>query len=120
MLKQKMGGRTINTVNATMSAALITAVSAILVGEITEYEEKATGGTVMATAPATGLNAKRFSVGKKDLNNQFVSAYVQLPHVKKSKSFNDIQTHVVGNFDSSYETATACEYCTLYYDRQEK
>lgn len=120
MLKQVMGGRTINTLNGQMSTALTTAVIALLVGEVTEYEEKASGGTVMATIPTTGLNAKRLSVGKKGLNNNFESAFISLPHVKSTKSFNDLKTHMVGNFDSSYETTTACEYCNLYYDKQNK
>lgn len=117
MIKQKIGGRNVNTVSASGSVADMTALGAILEGELTFYELKGEGGTT-ASAPAS-MNAKKFSVGKKYLSGQRKSASVSIPHVKLTKSFSHIQTAVVGQFDESYESSAKCDYSNLFYDRKE-
>lgn len=117
MIKQKIGGRNVNTVNASGSAADMTALGAILEGELTFYELKFEGGT-SAPVPAA-MNAKKFSVGKKYLSGQRKSASVSIPHVKPTKSFADIQAAVIGQFDESFESSTKCQYSNLFYDRKE-
>lgn len=117
MIRQKIGGRVVNTVTATGSDADVLALSSILEGELTTFDLKFEGGT---TAPApTALNAKKFSVGKKYLSGQRMSASISIPHVKTTKSFAEIQTAVIGQFDESYTTAGKCEYSNLFYDKKE-
>lgn len=120
MLKQIMNGKSLKTVNANMSDADQTKLIAILVGKTEIYELKSQGGTALTAIPDVGFNAKSFSVGSKDLNNQFQSAFVRLPHVKASKSIQDIHTAVVGAFDTSFTSAKKCEYVNEYYDGQNK
>lgn len=115
MIKQKIGGRTVNTVSASGSVADMTTLSGILEGELTLFELKFEGGT--SANPAV-LNAKKFSVGKKYLSGQRQSASVSIPHVKATKSFADIQLAVVGQFDESFESANKCEYSNLFYDKK--
>lgn len=116
MIRQKIGGRTVNTVMANGSADDMTALSSILEGELTTFELKFEGGTV-APAPAS-LNAKKFSVGKKYLSGQTKSASVNIPHVKDTKSFSEIQTAVIGQFDESFDSSVKCGYSNLFYDKK--
>lgn len=118
MIRQKIGGKSVNTVMATGSADDITSLTSLLEGELETFELKFEGGTV-ATAPVK-LNTKIFSVGKKTLGNQYKSAYVDIPHVKSGKTFNpDVTGAVKGQFDASYEEAVKCEYSNLIYDGME-
>lgn len=117
MLRQRIGGRTVNTVMANGSADDMLALSSILEGEITTFELKFEGGTP-APAP-TALNSKKFSVGKKYLSGQTKSASVQIPHVKATKSFTEIQTAVIGQFDENFVSSVKCVYSNLFYDRKE-
>ena len=117
MIRQKIGGRTVNTVIATGTTDDMTALASLMEGELETYEQKFEGGTT-APAPAS-LNTKKFSVGKKYLSGQRQSASVQIPHVKTSVSFAVIQTAVIGQFDESYDTTVKCEYSNLFYDRKE-
>lgn len=116
MIKQRIGGRNVNTVSASGSVADMTALGAILEGELTFYELKFEGGT--SANPAV-LNAKKFSVGKKYLSGQRKSASVSIPHVKATTSFSEIQTAVIGQFDESFDSSTKCDYSNLFYDRKE-
>lgn len=116
MIKQKIGGKNVNTVSASGSVADMTTLVAILEGESSLYEQKFEGGT---TANPSVLNAKKFSVGKKYLSGQRKSASVSLPHVKPTKSFADIQTAVIGQFDEGFDSSTKCEYSNLFYDKKE-
>ena len=117
MIRQKIGGRTVNTVIATGTADDMNALASLMEGELETYELKFEGGTT-APAPAS-LNAKHFSVGKKYLSGQRKSASVKIPHVKTSVSFAEIQTQVIGQFDESFESSVKCEYSNLLFDRKE-
>ena len=61
MIKQKINGKTVNTVMADGSVADITALSSILEGELTVWDKKFEGGVSANPSP---LYAKKFSVGK--------------------------------------------------------
>lgn len=117
MIRQRIGGKTVNTVNATGSEADMTALSAILEGELTTYDIKFEGGT--ASAMPAQMNGKRFSVGKKYLSGQTRSASVSIPHVKTTKTFNEVAVAVIGQFDEDFEGSAKCEYSNLFYDRKE-
>lgn len=117
MIKQRIGGKNVNTVNVVASEADLAGLSAILEGELTTYELKAEGGT--ATAVPAQMNGKKFSVGKRYLSGQTRSASVYIPHVKVSKTFSDLTTAVIGQFDEDFEGAAKCEYANLIYDRSE-
>lgn len=117
MIKQKIGGRTVNTVSATGSSADMTTLSAILEGELTIYESKFEGGTV-APSPSA-LNTKKFSVGKKSLTLGTQCAAVSIPHLKPTKNFDDMLPAIVGKFDESYKSSAKCVYANMFYDRKE-
>lgn len=117
MIRQRIGGTTVNTVNATGSEADITALSALLEGELVTYDLKFEGGT--ASAMPTSMNGKKFSVGKKYLSGQTRSASVYVPHIKVSKTFNEISVAVIGQFDEDFEGSAKCEYSNLIFDKQE-
>ncbi len=117
MIRQRIGGKAVNTVNATMSEADRLTLSGILEGELTSYDLKFEGG-VSAPQP-TQLNGKKFSVGKKYLSGQTRSSSVYIPHVKTSKTFNDVAVAVIGQFDEDFEGASKCEYANLIFDKQE-
>lgn len=115
MIKQKVGGKTVNTVNATMSDADRDAVIAILVGECEKFDLKFTGGTAIALPEK--LNTKKFTVARSDVTGTRVSAYVDVPHVKAGKTFNpDISTQVIGSFDASFDGSAKCESTNLLFD----
>lgn len=117
MIKQIMGGSTIKTINVTASDADITKLQSILVGKLEIYEKKGEGGTKLSAVPTGGYNAKSFSVGSKNIDGSYKSAFVRLPHVKSSKSWIDIHTAVVGAFDESVDSSGKCEYAKQYYDK---
>jgi hypothetical protein len=117
MIRQRIGGKSVNTVNVTGSAADITALTEILEGELTTFEQKFEGGTA-AALPAL-MNGKKFSVGKKYLSGQTRSASVYIPHVKASKSFSEIASAVIGQFDEDFEGTAKAEYSNLIFDRSE-
>lgn len=117
MIRQKIGGRTVNTVMASGTTADMLSLASLLEGEITTFDLKFEAGTV-APAPAS-LNTKKFSVGKKYLSGQTQSCSVQIPHVKTTQSFAEIQTAVIGQFDESFDSTIKCTYSNLFYDRKE-
>ena len=117
MIRQKIGGKTVNTVTAEGSSDDLLALSSLLEGELTTYELKFEGGT--ASASPVALNTKKFSVGKRYLSGQTKSASVQIPHVKTSVHFSEIQSAVIGQFDESFDSSVKCEYSNLFYDRKE-
>ncbi|MEA2110618.1 MAG: hypothetical protein U9P71_01085 [Campylobacterota bacterium] len=110
MIKQKINGRSVNTVSIVCSTADAATLSAILAGESTEWEVTAEGGT---TANAVTPNYLAFSVGKKGIGKSN-SASVRLPHIKITKTWSDVKTAVVGAFDQDFATAVKCEYCNLF------
>jgi len=116
MIKQKIGGRNVNTVSASGSVADMTTLGAILEGELSIYELKSEGGT---SANPSVLNAIKFSVGKRYLSRQNQSASVSIPHIKPTKFFPDIQTAVIGQFDESFKSSTKCDYSNLFYAKKE-
>lgn len=117
MIRQRIGGKVVNTVNAIGSADDINSLKSLLEGELTIYDLKFEGGTV-APAPAK-MNGKKFSVGKKYLSGQTHSASIYVPHVKASKVFSEISSAVIGAFDEDFVGSAKCEYANLIYDRSE-
>ncbi|HDX6330713.1 hypothetical protein [Campylobacter fetus] len=116
MLKQNING-VVKSINANGSAADVTALLGLMVGEITEYELKAEGGTEMLTIPST-LNNKVFIVGSKATSTQGrLSSMVTLQHVKPAKTFNEISADIKGKFNADYTTAIKCDYVTLKFDK---
>lgn len=117
MIRQKIGGRTVNTVIATGSADDMASLASLMEGELETYKLEFEGGTT-ASAP-TSLNTKKFSVGKKYLSGQRKSASIHIPHVKASVNFSEIQSSVIGQFDEAFDSDVKCEYSNLFFDRQE-
>ena len=117
MIRQKIGGRTVNTVIATGSADDMNAIATLMEGKLETYKLKFEGGTA-SPAPASHKK-KKFSVGKRYLSGQRKSASVQIPHVKTSVSFAKIQSSVIGQFDEAFDSNVKCEYSNLFFDRKE-
>ncbi|OCR98861.1 hypothetical protein A9K75_09580 [Campylobacter fetus subsp. testudinum] len=116
MLKQTIDGVT-KSINANGSSADVGALIGILVGEITEYDLKFQGGTEMPTMPSL-LNKKVLIVGSKATASQGrLSSMVTLPHVKTSKTFNEISVDIKNKFNANYESAIKADYVTLKFDK---
>lgn len=111
MIKQIIGGSTLKTVYAEMSAGDLTAVQALMEGKLEIYDKKFEGGTT--SAMPTVMNYLRFSVGKKVSKNVTMSGSVTVPHVKQGKSFADAKLLVVGSFDCGYDSDIKAEYSNL-------
>lgn len=111
MIKQKVGGKTVNTVYAEMSAADLATVQALLVGKLEIYDKKFSGGTTSAVPSV--MNYIRFSVGKKVSKGVYISGSNSVPHIKQGKSIADARTLVVGAFDASFTSDAKAEYCNL-------
>ncbi len=107
MIKQVINGKNARTVNANMSSADFTTLSAVLAGECTEWELHSEGGSA-ATVPF--LNFIKFSTGKATISNRYCQV-TNVPHVKVSKTLSDIRTAVIGSFDQDYISSTKCDYC---------
>lgn len=107
MIKQYINGKSAGTTNASMSSADFTTLSAILAGRSENWTLSGSGGT---TANSINPNFKKFSVGKVTINGRKSTA-VSLPHVKTTKSIDDIRTAVIGNFDVDYKLTEKADYC---------
>lgn len=114
MLRQITNGKTSNTVMVNGSVADLTALAGILVGKVEVYSMVGSGGTA---ANGVELNPYTFSVGKRNIDGSYESASVRIPHMKPTKSINDIRSAVVGVFDASLTTATKCEYANGIYNK---
>lgn len=116
-----IGGQSAGVVNVQAGEDDLAVLQSLIEGKIEVYDSKGQGGTALASAPKE-LNTFRFSVGKKDATNSNVAdrCSVKIPHVKLAKSFQDIETAVIGQFDASFEVDFKCEYANLYYNKMEK
>ncbi|AFL69752.1 hypothetical protein [Sulfurospirillum barnesii] len=111
MIKQIIGGKTVKTVYADMSAADLAVLQPLMEGKLEIYDKKFEGGT--ATSVPTEMNYIRFSVGKKISKNVTMSASVSVPHIKQGKSFADCKAIVIGAFDCGFESDAKCDYSNL-------
>lgn len=112
-LRQNVKGLRAKTVSLSASSADIGALKGLMAGEVEEFKTTSSGGT---TAPLpSNLNRKALVVGKKTPTGR-LSVYVNLPHVKEAKTFTDLETSMVGQFDASYTNNVKCEYATLMFD----
>ncbi|HUH42669.1 MAG TPA: hypothetical protein VLZ29_06090 [Sulfurimonas sp.] len=107
MIKQYVNGKSVGIVNASMSSADFSTLSVILAGRSENWEKIAEGGTV---ANAITPNFRKFSVGKVTMNGRISSSFT-LPHLKASKSTDDIRGSVIGMFDADYVLTDKAEYC---------
>ncbi len=107
MIKQYINGKSAGTTNASMSSADFSTLSAILAGRSENWSLEASGGI---TANGINPNFKKFSVGKVTINGRKSSA-VSLPHVKTTKSIDNIRAAVVGQFDVDYTLTEKADYC---------
>lgn len=111
MIKQYVNGKSVGTVYATTTSADFTAVQPILAGRSEHYTKSASGGTALVVS---NLNSKGFSVGKKDIDGNRLSAFVSLPHAKVTATDDNIRSSVLGVFDVGYDTTAKCEYVTMF------
>lgn len=114
MLKQIVNGKNRRTIRHEMSAADAAILAGVLVGKIEVYTETASAGTdaVIATP-----NFIKMSVGKKT-GQVSRSASFYLPHRKASKSGQDIETAVIGQFDQDFFSSTPCEYANVLLEKK--
>ena len=116
MFKQKVNGRFINTCYVEGTAGDVSALTALAEGKIEVYEEKFSGGT---SAPLpTKMNYISFSVSKKKGVRTYLTASVRVPHIKATKSNEDVEAVVVGAFDAAYNSNEKCETCNLIGSRE--
>lgn len=112
VLKQKINGRNVNTLETEATAGDLTDLLALLEGEVTEYELKSSGGAV-APYPLT-LNSKKLSCGNKTSK---ISCAFSVKHAKPTAYINDFEAVVVGAFDANFESSVKADYSNLLYDR---
>ena len=112
VLKQKINGRNVNTLETEATAGDLTNLLALLEGEVTEYDLKSSGGSVSAYPLA--LNTKKLSCGNKTSK---ISCAFSVKHLKATAFINDIEAVVIGAFDASFESSVKADYSNLLYDR---
>lgn len=110
MIKQVINGAQRRTVNADMSNADFLLLQAVLAGKSEEWQLQSSGGAV---ANGKTLNSIKLAVGKKGLTSRR-SAGVFLPHIKPTKTLQDLQFAIVSNWDEDFESSVKCEYCTTF------
>jgi len=107
MIKQYINGKSAGTANASMSSADFSTLAPILAGRSENWSMAGSGGT---SANISNLNFKKFSVGKVTISGRKSTA-VSLPHIKTTKSIDDIRTAVIGQFDVDYTLTEKADYC---------
>jgi hypothetical protein len=112
VIKQKIKGRSVNTLVTEATSADLTDLLTLLEGEVTEYDLKASGGSV-APYPLA-LNTKKFSCGNKTSK---ISSSFSVKHLKPTVFINDVEAVVIGAFDASYDSTIKADYTNLLYDR---
>lgn len=112
VLKQKIHGKNVNTLETEATTGDLTDLLALMEGEVTQYDLKGTGGS-HAEYPLT-LNAKKLSCGNKSAK---VSCAFNIKHLKPTAFINDIEAVVVGAFDASFDSSIKADYANLLYDR---
>lgn len=108
MLRQMMNGKIVGTTMVSGSAADLATLAGLLEGQVMIYTKGAEGGTVELNVAHP--NVFKFSVGKKYLDGSRKSASIVLPHMKITKSLEDVRTAVVGVWDASALTSEKCTY----------
>lgn len=107
MIKQYINGKSAGIANASLSSADFSVLSTILAGRSENWEKIAEGGTV---ANSITPNFRKFSVGSVTINGRISSSFT-LPHLKASKSTDDVRGSVIGMFDTDYVLTNKAEYC---------
>ena len=108
MYTQTVGGKSAGLLTVDASSADLTALEDLMEGAVEKYELKSSGGTV-AAMPAV-MNLKKFSCGKKSQNYR---CSFKVPHLKTTKTANDVAAHVANNFDANFDVSTTCDYCNI-------
>ena len=108
MYTQSIGSKSVGFLMVVASAADLTVLEGLMEGKVEKYDLKSSGGTA-APMPAV-LNTKKFSCGKK---SQHYRCSFKVPHLKTTKTANDVFAHVVGNFDANFDVSTSCDYCNV-------
>jgi hypothetical protein len=112
IIRQTIKGRTVKSLDVEATAADLTALQALLAGEVSVFDLQSTGGS---TAPyPTDLNRKRFSCGSK-LHK--ISCSFNIQHMKPTAHIADVEAVVVGAFDASYDSSIKATYTNLLYDK---
>lgn len=109
MLRQIINGSVKKTIMVSGSQTDLEALSNFIAGKIEIWDKKHEGGNT--TAVPTPLNVVKFSVGKVNIDGSRHSFPINVPHMKKSKSFAELKTSVIGVWDADDKTTTKCDYC---------
>lgn len=112
IIKQVIKGKSVGYLDVTATDADLLDLEALLEGEVTKYDEKASGGTV-SPYPAN-LNRVKLSCGNKDAG---ISTSSTLPHVKETAYKPDFKAVVVGAFDANPTSSLKADYMNLLYNR---
>lgn len=106
MIKQIINGKSAGAISASLTTADFTILSAVLAGKSENWLKHSEGGV---SATIAEPNFIRFSCGKNTINGT-MSIAVTVPHLKASKTLQDIHTAVKGVFDCDYDSSVKCEY----------
>ena len=111
-IKQVIKGKSVASLTVEATAGDLSSLTALLEGQVTTFDEKASGGSV-AVYPLA-LNRKKMSCGDKTTK---VSCSFTIPHAKAAARISQIESVVIGAFDASYDVTTKASYANLLYDK---
>lgn len=112
IIKQKVKGKSVGYLDVTATEADLADLGVLLEGEVTIFDEKASGGSV--SPYPLELNRKKFSCGDRDTG---VSTSFTVPHCRVTAYKPDFKAVVVGAFDAHPDSVVKCDYMNLLYDR---
>ena len=107
MIRQVTNGMTCNVAGVDGSLGDLQAIAAVLEGEVEIFIAGTPAGT---EKKGIELNPFSFSLGKKYLGGKRRSTSVQLKHMKPTKTFSDVVTHIKGVWDADLSTEDKCGY----------
>ena len=102
MIQQQVEGLRPRSINIVGSNEDLVEFAKLLAGKIVVYELIDSGGEPL-THNLSGFNKKSYVISKRNEDGSKVSTMFNVPHMKQSASFGDVEQVVVGAFDCGYE-----------------
>lgn len=115
LLRQIVSGK--NRCSSVIDEDVFTTLQGELVGELQQYTEEGTQGTL--SAPPAKFNKQRYSLGKKT-GRSYESCSFTIPHVKVGASSVEVEALAIANLNANWVSTTTPEYCNLLYDARKE
>ena len=117
LLVQRIGARSLpKTIEVDDKVA--SNLQKILVGLVEVFDQKASGGTAVATTP-NPLNLVRISVRAMASDGSQISCSFRVPHVKPTVDYKTLDGLIRGKFDAYWNDGVQkCEDVAIIYDKE--